>query len=314
MDLINAAFKHVKQLELFYGDSIPAAVIEEFFQFNGEKVLLLNRAGGIFKPRQMAEGVLSIKTTMSRDGAASIYNDQLTDDGYYQYSLQKGDPRGSRNVCLWQAYENKQPFIYFHTIAPAVYKALWPCFIDEIYPGQGFARVLVGIAKPSFNTSSSSLATSPASSFEYRVPDEIESRYLVRESKVRMHQASFRKAVLDVYQNKCAITGMAESRLIDAAHILPDAQTGTHQAVNNGIALSNLHHRAYDRKLIGIDADYNIHISEALDEIGGNDLVQKAFHRYDQKTLILPKTDQYKPNKDYLARMFESFKSSIDIN
>jgi putative restriction endonuclease len=314
MDLINAAFKHVNQLELLYGDSIPAAVIEEGFQFNGETVLLLNRVGGIFKPRQMAEGVLSIKTTMSRDGAASIYNDQLTDDGYYQYSLQNGDPRGGRNVCLWQAYEKKQPFIYFHAIAPAVYKALWPCFIDQIYPEQSFARVLVGIAKPLFNINSTSLGIAENNSFEFSVPDEIESRYLVRESKVRMHQASFRKAVLDVYQNKCAITGMAEARLIEAAHIIPDGLIGKHQVVNNGIALSNLHHRAYDRKLIGIDADYKIHVSEALDEFGDNDFVQKAFHRYDQKILILPRSDHYKPNKDYLAQMFEVFKSSIDVN
>lgn len=312
MDLINAAFKHVKQLELLYGDSIPSAVIEEGFQLNGELVRLDSRAVGIFKPKQMSEGVLSIKTTMSRDGSASIYNDHQADDGYYQYSLQKGDPRGGRNVCLWQAYENKQPFIYFHAIAPAVYKALWPCFIDQIYPDQGFARVLVGVAKPSFDTDRLSLATSPTSSFEYSVPDEIESRYLVRESKVRMHQASFRKAVLDVYKNKCAISGMAETRLIDAAHIIPDGDMGTYQVINNGIALSNLHHRAYDRKLIGIDADYKIHVSESLDEFGDNDFVQKAFHRYDQQTLILPKSDEYKPNKEYLAQMFEGFKSSIE--
>lgn len=313
MDLINAAFKHVKQLELLYGDSIPSAVIEEGFLLNGELVRLDSRAVGIFKPKQMAEGVLSIKTTMSRDGAASIYNDQLTDDGYYQYSLQKGDPKGGRNVCLWQAYENKQPFIYFHAIAPAVYKALWPCFIDEIYPDKGFARILVGIAKPLFETSNP-LGHSETNSFEFSVPDEIESRYLVRESKVRMHQASFRKTVLNVYQNKCAITGMAEARLIEAAHIIPDALIGTHQLVTNGIALSNLHHRAYDRKLIGIDADYKIHISETLNDFGDNDFVQRAFHDYDQKMLILPKSDQCKPNKDYLAQMFEGFKSSIEVN
>lgn len=130
----------------------------------------------------------------------------------------------------------------------------------------------------------------------------------MRNSKVRMHQASFRKAVLDVYRNKCAITGMEETRLIEAAHIIPDAEVGTYQVVNNGIALSNLHHRAYDRKLIGIDADYKVHISDTLDEFGDNDFVQKAFHRYDQKTLILPSSDQYKPNREHLAKMFEDFK------
>ncbi len=298
MDLVNTAFKQVKNLELIYGDSIPSAAIEAGFTFNCETVLLLNRAGGIFKPRQMTEGVLSIKTTIPRNGGINIYNDQLTDDGYYQYSLQTGDPRGGRNKCLWQAYEAKQPFIYFHAVAPAVYKALWPCFIDNIFPEEGFARVLVGIAKPSFTTHK----------IEYSIPNEIESRYMVRESKVRLHQAAFRSAVLDVYSNRCAVTGMVEPKLIDAAHIIPDAEVGTSQLINNGIALSNIHHRAYDRGLIGIDPDYRIHVSDDIESIDDNSFIQNAFMDYDQKLLFLPSNIKNRPDSDSLAQRFERFK------
>lgn len=296
MLLINAAFSRVKQLELFYGDSIPAAVIEEGFIFDGQEVRLDSRAVGIFKPKQMTEGLISIKTTMPRDGATSIYNDQLIDDGYYQYSLQKGDPKGGRNVYLWQAYESKLPFIYFHAIAPAVYKALWPCFVDGIYPEKGHVRILVG-----------KQLSVQSRKYKYAIPDKIESRYMVRESKVRLHQASFRNAILDVYQNRCAVTGMVEPRLIDAAHIIPDAEVGESQLINNGIALSNLHHRAYDRGLIGIDTDYRIHVSDRISENEDNDFVQSAFRDYDQKKLYLPKNIQSRPDKDSLAKRFESF-------
>lgn len=301
--LINAAFERVKALELIYGDAIPSSVIEEGFVFHGEKVLLVNRVRGIFKPKQMADGVLSIKTTIPRDGGVNIYNDQLTDDGYYQYSLQTGDPRGGGNKCLWQAYEAKQPFIYFHAIAPAVYKALWPCFVDSIFPDEGHARILVGIEKPSANFRK----------VEYRIPDDIESRYMVRESKVRLHQAAFRSAILDVYQNRCAVTGMLEPKLIDAAHIIPDAEVGSSQLINNGIALSNLHHRAYDRGLIGIDPDYKIHVSDRIRGTQVNDFVQRAFREYDQKQLYLPKDIKSRPDKDSLARRFEIFIKLNDI-
>jgi len=302
MDVINAAFSHVKQLERFYGDAIPAANIEQGFPFGGDQVLLMNRAGGIFKPRQMPQGVLSIKTTMPRKGAAlNIYNDQDNGDGYYQYSLQQGDPHGGRNKCLWEAFNNQQPFIYFHAVAPAVYKAMWPCFIEEINPGTGYAKVLVGIAQPD----------SVSHCIEYKIPDKIESRYQIRETKVRLHQASFREAVLGVYKHRCAITGMAQPRLIEAAHIVPDAKAGAHQLVNNGIALSNLHHRAYDRNLIGIDGDYRIHVSSEIKEHYANDFIEQAFLNFDQQKLVLPTTKEYRPDRDGLAQRFEEFTELI---
>lgn len=295
--LINAAFERVRALELIYGDAIPSSAIEEGFKFHGETVLLVNRVRGIFKPKQMADGVLSIKTTIPRDGGVNIYNDQLTDDGYYHYSLQTGDPRGGGNKCLWQAYEAKQPFIYFHAIAPAIYKALWPCFIDRIFPDEGHARIIVGVAKPS----------AKIHKVEYSIPDDIESRYMVRESKVRMHQAAFRNAILNVYQNRCAITGMVEPKLIDAAHIIPDADVGDSQLINNGIALSNLHHRAYDRGLVGIDPDYRIHVSEQLLQNEDSNFIKRAIKAYDQKSLILPSNANYLPNKDALALRYDEF-------
>ncbi|BFM15457.1 HNH endonuclease [Maricurvus nonylphenolicus] len=297
--VVSAAFEHVKQLDELYGDAIPSAVIEQGFNLNGETVLLMNRAAGIFKPRQMSSGVLSIKTTIPRKGAGiNIYNDQLTDDGYYQYSLQKGDPRGGRNKCLWQAYESKQPFVYFHAIAPAVYKALWPCFIEDIHPDGGYAKILVGIAQQNDKNSI----------VEYKLPDAIESRYMVRETKVRLHQSSFRAAVLDVYKNRCAVTGMAQPRLIDAAHIVPDSQVYGKQLVNNGIALSNLHHRAFDRNLLGIDGDYRIHISSEIKEHLPNGFVDKAFLACDKQILNLPSCKDYYPNRESLAEKFERFR------
>src|SRR3546814_10429233 len=61
------------------------------------------------------------------------------------------------------------------------------------------------------------------------------------------------------YKGRCAITRLPESRLLDAAHIIADGDGDLGQpVVRNGILLSKLHHAAFDRHLIGIDADYRL--------------------------------------------------------
>ena len=59
--------------------------------------------------------------------------------------------------------------------------------------------------------------------------------------------------------------GLPEKRLLDAAHIIPDANEPLGQpVVPNGLPLSKIHHAAFDAYLIGIDPDYRVHISDRL--------------------------------------------------
>jgi hypothetical protein len=67
------------------------------------------------------------------------------------------------------------------------------------------------------------------------------------------------------YGGRCAVSGLPESRLLDAAHIVADAdETLGHAVVPNGIPLSKIHHAAFDAHLIGIDPDYKLHVSPQL--------------------------------------------------
>jgi putative restriction endonuclease len=56
-----------------------------------------------------------------------------------------------------------------------------------------------------------------------KLPASPERRYALREIKERLHQASFRDAVLSAYGGRCAICHLPEPRLLDAAHIIMDA-------------------------------------------------------------------------------------------
>ena len=78
----------------------------------------------------------------------------------------------------------------------------------------------------------------------------------------------FRDAVLTAYGGRCAISHLPEPRLLDAAHIVMDADEQLGQPiVSNGLPLTKIHHAAFDAHLIGVDPDFRIHVSDRLLEI-----------------------------------------------
>lgn len=96
-----------------------------------------------------------------------------------------------------------------------------------------------------------------------------ERRYAMRQVKQRLHQSMFRERVVLAYGGRCALTGLPALKLLDAAHIIPDADTDLGQPdVRNGICVSKIHHAAYDANLIGIDADFRVHVRGPAGDAG----------------------------------------------
>lgn len=294
--IIKAAFKKIRRLEHMYGDDIPWSAIENGFECKDEKIFLANKARGIFKPKQMPRGVLSIKTTIPREGRVNIYSDEEGGDGYFRYSLQRGDPRGGGNKNLWEAFEDKSPFIYFYPVAPAVYKALWPCFVISINPDAMYCEVIVGKQLDLQKTKNTDV--------KYEIPTQIEREYRVAESRMRIHQAAFREQVLNAYNYQCAITGLPVPDLLEAAHIIPDSDPEGEAIVTNGISLSRIHHRAFDASLLGIDPDYKIYISEKLLSIDDGVILEDGLKAYQGKQINLPVNTSLHPDKDRLEERF----------
>lgn len=90
-------------------------------------------------------------------------------------------------------------------------------------------------------------------------PEESEDVY----SKIKVRgiaQRVFRDALLKVYRNRCAFTGLQFIPCLDAAHIIPWSNSTPSQRmdVRNGILLSSVHHRLFDNKLITLDEKYCI--------------------------------------------------------
>jgi putative restriction endonuclease len=187
------------------------------------------------------------------------------------------------------------PIVYFVASRAGLYRPLYPYFVTHDLPQERRVVVTPGKLVGDFDEPD----TVP-------VVDPLERKYVVRETKVRLHQGRFRGAVLLAYRDQCSICRLKEIRLLDAAHIDSDTSPTGDPLVTNGLSMCTIHHRAFDQKLVGISPDYEVRISKRLlDEHDGPMLdLLKAFH---QQSLTLPKQRQHYPDRERLAARYEGF-------
>jgi putative restriction endonuclease len=121
----------------------------------------------------------------------------------------------------------------------------------------------------------------------------------LREVKTRVNQNVFRQIVLANYNKKCAITGIDLPDLLVASHIIPWAKNEEERLnPENGICLSALYDRAYDKGLIGISDKYQIIISSELKSNENKDYYPFNFGNLNGTILNLPQ--KYLPKKEFL--------------
>jgi putative restriction endonuclease len=292
------AFDHVRRLNEIH-DHLTAREFEAGFLFRGERIPLVNPQRGIFKPKQM-RFLLSIKTVFPKPGGKIWYDDQrevhrqiFQGDETVDYAFMGKNPDAADNRWLREAYEHRIPVIYFLGIAPGRYQAHLPTFIS------GWDREALK-TRVTFGPNPETLA--PAT-------DSVERRYALRMVKQRLHQATFREAVIAAYDGRCAFSGLPEPLLLDAAHIIADKDDRHGQPmVTNGIPLSKIHHAAFDAHLIGIDPDFRIHVSDRI--LCQNDgPMLEALKQLNGRDIRLPDRAKDKPDRNRLAMRFERFKS-----
>src|SRR5262245_19617811 len=180
------AFEHVGRLNEIH-ENLTANELKLGFVFNGTRIPLINPQRGIFKPRDL-NFLLSIRTVFPKPGGRIWYDDQrevhrqiFDGDELIDYAFMGQDPGAADNRWLREALENEVPIIYFLGIAPGRYQALLPAFIVGWDPKALKARVAFGLPDQS-------TITPPENA--------LERRYALRTVKQRLHQASFREAVI----------------------------------------------------------------------------------------------------------------------
>jgi putative restriction endonuclease len=88
-------------------------------------------------------------------------------------------------------------------------------------------------------------------------------------------QNTFRKLVLEAYNNQCTICGIKESKILRAAHIIPVAKGGSDE-IKNGLCLCTNHEIAYDQGLIKITMDGDIELCSDQLNITNNKIIYPA--------------------------------------
>jgi putative restriction endonuclease len=199
------------------------------------------------------------------------------------------------NRALRAAFELQVPIVYFVGTRPGWYRPEWPVFVTSDVPLSHSVMLTPG------------RMVGPYDEREPRLPeDPIERRYAVRETRVRLHQVRFRARVLPAYANQCTICRLKEPRLLDAAHIVSDADAAGEPTVPNGLSLCSIHHRAFDEDLVGVSPDYEVRVHPRLldDEDGPMLDLLKGAHR---KAIVLPRRQASRPSRELLAVRYEQF-------
>ena len=112
-------------------------------------------------------------------------------------------------------------------------------------------------------------------------------------------QRAFANAVKRNYGNCCAITGLKTQDFLIASHIVPWSQDQDIRLdPSNGICLSLLVDRAFERGYWLIADDMTIHVDE--DRIAGDEELRKQLKPYHGKVLALP--TKQPPRLEYLKR------------
>lgn len=123
----------------------------------------------------------------------------------------------------------------------------------------------------------------------------------------RVNQSFFRKMILCAYLNRCCVTGITNSLLLEACHIMSWSEDENNRMnPTNGLCMNPLFHKAYDNFLMAITPDYTISISDQMlcdikEETTFNFLMGLR-----NRHLIMP--EKFYPNQEFLSAHYEEYR------
>jgi len=125
-----------------------------------------------------------------------------------------------------------------------------------------------------------------------------ETKRVMTEQRVKQH--FFRRAVLSSYRGRCCISGLSDARLLTASHIVPWSNDKTNRLnPSNGLCLSAIHDKAFDRGLITISDGFEVILSKQLKQ-NDDAFVAQIFLPLEGHRIELP--EKFIPSIAFLSR------------
>ena len=274
------------------------------FEFGGKQHRLIGPFTGIWKITSLSDAAIAISTAYIPDGGIRPYEDGEGPDGMQRYKWRGTDPNQSDNRALRRAMERNLPMMWLVGIGyvPGTKEQLFdirfPVYLADEEPTEHQFVVALEAGQEVLPQG------------EPQAVKEIVKRYNERIVKTRYHQPIFRARVIHAYQERCAICRLPFTELLDAAHIRPDSEGGSTK-ISNGMSLCKIHHGAYDADIIGISADYIIHVRESvLATFDGPTLQHSIKEMNGEELRQIPTEISSKPDRDLLAERFEKFQKA----
>jgi len=293
-----AAFAYLADLVAAEPEGVlPRAALARGAPLDEDRVQLIGTQG-IFKPRQL-RAPISITTAPPALGREPPYPDIVTADRLeYRYRDVGGQPAPShwQNEGLRVAMRERLPLIYFYGVEAGWYLAHWPVYAIADDP----ARRIFTVALDAVATGAPSDVMSA----------EAGKAYIVRPTRMRLHQTAFRVRVLRAYQSRCAMCRLRHAELLDAAHILADRDERSTTAASNGLALCKLHHAAFDRHIIGVRPDLVVEVrADILAEVDGP-MLRHGLQALEGARLDIPRRRVDRPDGDLLIERYQEFRKA----
>jgi putative restriction endonuclease len=297
-----AAFAALRQIRDRSGGIVTSEALDEGFQFQGERIAFRNTMMGIWRPQQLASdsgAALSVVTVKPRRGQQPRYDDQVrSDEDYFVYRYQGDDPNLWTNKAVRRAFELQRPLIYFYGIAPGRYEPLFPVYVIADDPSELAFHLSPDVEslRPIDNPTSPQL--------------EVQRRYAMRATKVRLHQRRFSELVIDAYGTQCAVCRLRYKELLDAAHIIPDRDERGLAEIPNGLSFCRIHHGAFDANILGIDSTFQIHIRDDILKEKDGPMLKHGLQEMHGGRIHVPSKPAMKPKMEYLEERFAAFRAA----
>ena len=126
-----------------------------------------------------------------------------------------------------------------------------------------------------------------------------ETRQVLTEQRIK--QNFFRRAVLASYRGKCCMSGLSDSRLLIASHIVPWSKDKANRLnPSNGLCLSALHDKAFDKGLITLTDDFKILVSDQLHKLSGDSFINSTLVSLQNRPIEKP--ERFLPLLGFLER------------
>jgi putative restriction endonuclease len=278
-----AANAYVSRLAATNGGVASWADLQRF-EFGGRRIPLVGQTG----IRKVAglETALTILTTYRLRPQDRPYEDGIGLDNYPRYKWRGDNPMHADNRALRRAMELGKQLTWFEGIEPGMYlvhTGVW--LVGEEPDQQQFVLALDETMKEQWQPEA----------FLSGVDSTLRRQYAQTVVNRRLHQPMFRRRVINAYRKRCALCQLRVEVLLEAAHIKEDADGGE-PVVPNGIAMCSIHHRAFDRLVLGVRPDYVIQVRGDVLELVDGPTLQYALQGMHGQSLSTPRAESARPD------------------